>query len=1045
MLLQGKMAEEPAGGYSTASFNAGPYKIELAQRGNPIEVRPLGEASFSSNSKDDPTLDVVTGEDRLFLDPDTRKRLHLCQKTLAETALADVRKNHKFATFTEDTGIISKFVESSLSTISKISQNRLAYNPVEYLAKILKIEPMEYLSAEGLKEYHSNAATLALLKILGFYKVEEKADAYGNPVPVSERKGPYVNVEKLEDLVAMLEPDKVTKTDKGVEKIDVEKSDAFALLRHVQAIKEETYLAKTPEEFITILQRPKRTGVAKEDFRFPLHLVGCVMYDKFGEDAVIDLFQNYVLSEDIVNEMVVADQTLTSIDFGSGEKKTEKSVKQASEFTRQYRESEKKLIDLLAKNIIEKNISHMGLFTRFPYSEVMLFDGKNLLPELARIEIVRDDEKARYFLEGNEISFKEEGKFYSGRQAVVDAIEELRKRGGSRPIASIEMGQREDGLKINFNDIFLFAKYGVSRRQFAETELEMLRQLELIVDSEFDFSYEPVHGKTYTIFSGNAVIGKVTIPEYLDISEIQRMSINDAITNPTVQESPICLDIYAMLQKHKKFTNKELADGEVSLKGLLFDKETRKRYRVLRKTKQCQNYEILGEVGLKVDIEQTAGLRLHQNATQDALELSKMRFSGIDYVEEASRSGRGGIHVLRSQGLDELLDEFYQMMGKAGADLNVKAIRVANLANRHYFENVLGKFIYNGVHDEEFSKEGTTITNDDHRRILLHIQFLKNRGLVEHVLIPIAEMAHDTKLSVAERFLYGLYADVLNASGVHPDLVDFIWERVKDAIEIVEKPSIEEQQLVGLIKSVVIRGNGAMEKNPNYQKILGMLTEMNAPRREQAAKFEEMKERYRSGLWAELSKFIDEMLKEKGEDIFADRFLTHFKTTKKALLSRTDRIRDDEKIIEDAGTGIYLLDITRKGYLPKEREFKQYILAMALLPDDIRARVAANVKTWANDEASAELAKTLTDRILNEESFSQIQAESQLNRAWVDSLSNDRDSVIEDPEMEKRLAEMFSVAEQEIKSIQERYKIEPKKSVADVTDSDINDLFGEGI
>lgn len=1108
------MSEETAKKYSATSIEKGPYRIEAAHKSYAPPQTGYDDIVFHAH---DSAISVVVAENRLYVELEGRPltTLHLNGMALTEKQADDILKKRNWAIIREDTDEITRVVEDVLRTISQTSQG-YSYNPPQYLAKILGINPLDFVVPEdfridGESTYQGDAITLALLKILGYYKVEHDIGILGELIPSVTRKRIDEAALRLEDLYEKLSPKaeatKSTPDARFVPEAETAKPDSpenaapktnvANLFAQMREIKQETYKAKTVEESIEMLLKPEseRGPYFFQNFRFPLRLVGCVIYDKFGETAARKFFEKFFVDDHKREKREagnLGDRTrmLESINLRESPKTTvQKEVEDAFGFVFEYGQIDKKLTDKITRRIVKENLQNMRLYTgclHF-YEDLLLIEDKNVLGELAKIEVLdekKDGGKAKrhYLLGGKEISIDEKGKFYTGRRAVVDALEELRKKGDHRKIGFIDVGQNADGKKINFNRVFLIARYGVvtDHTWLNDKELEVLHSLEDTVSTEFDFSCEQCEGEYYEIFYEGKRKGDIRLPDNFDTKTFGRMNIFQALNvgQETMNEAQLFMEIYKMLPKSRRLGDDEIMTEigkqsedamkpesaqrggykmspetaeKAGLAGVEFRKIPGRKYKILRKLKTSNVYETVGELDSDLDIEGIMSIPLHQigepvftqRERDEALRINRMKFSGIDYVEN------GSMHILRRQGLDELLEEFYQMMGKSGEDLDIKLVRVTNRANQDYFQALIERFVDDlKLSDyevdelvEKRERSGATITNDDHRRMVLQAQYLAKRGFLDHLLSPLAGMTADRAIKQHEKLVYEFYREVLIANNVPKGVLDFIDKRATSLATIEQPKTREERELPKLIKSAIITGDGMLEHNPQYARIAEILTDMIIPPVERGKELEDMRKRYSLEFMIELARFIDEM-PDEGEDIFADAFYTHFRTSKKDIVSRLKKLANEEKLIEDAGLGLYLIENAKGGYELMPGEFRNYVKAMARLPEGLRERALMNITSWGtNNPARKEITGIVTG-VLGRPLLEEISHEVSLESAWKGAFFASHDEVAdESPGLKESLDRMYDDAVSRIRKIQDKYGI--KKDMG-ITDGDIADLFGDG-
>jgi len=1052
--------------YSSTSFDTGLYHIELAHK-NPVPPKKaeFGGATFQSREGEiyvsvaNERIEVgIEGKEKAFL-----PAVRLTKDLLAEKTLKDIIKNHSSSIATEDAKEISATIDNNLRTASKIS-DRLKFSPsntLRYLKETLGVSPIEFIGAEDIAHYRNQenetpeeAIILALGEILGFYKVREVSSISGEPQISQKTSNIPLDEERINTLASM-----ICDNPAGAEKLT-------KLFNQMIFLKEKTYLAKSLEELIPIIQKKNSSSKSPdaleiEDLAVPLPLIGCLIYDKFGADAAQDFFQRYFLKEHqkeraMTGEMGEKTQTATHIELnGVVKTETQKKLKEALDFVVGYYKCQQDLGEITKLNIIEKNKNHPALFSQF--QQTMIIDSTGILPQLAMIEVVtekKDGGKTRrkYKLEGREISFEEQGMFYTGKRAVVDALEELRKKGDKRRIGPIEAGKDSQGRKINFNDIFLFAVCGSSlKREFSAEEANVLYGLEQLVNSEYEFEYEEIQKVPYDICREKKKLGTVMVPSSISPMDVRKMSLLDAIMHCDSGISSCASDIVKILRQYEDFTDDDLMSNRVSIRNLEFRANPKKAYKVKRRIRGASEFETIGQISIsetginllrKMDFRHIIDRKyLKEQERAEAIALNRIKYSGIDYIEN------GEIYIVRQQSLDELLEEFCQMSGSAGKDLDIKMIRITNKANQKYFGSLLEKMTAKGFLSFDEMKElerirkslGISITNDTQRILMLETAYLRNKGIIEHISLPIALMTDDEELTMAEKFLLELYLGVMDAKKVPEDIKRFYHARIDELVKKRQALKKPEEELLELIKTTIIKGNGPIEQNPDYTKIRTILVDINHPSKQRAEEFEEIKKSYSEKFMGDLVKTIDE-LPGKGEKVFTDMFFDVFNTSKKDLVLRIKTLVDDEKKIEDGGIGFFIIDTAKRGDDVREGELRKYLYAMSSLHPEVRDKMAENMMTWAETPAHVEITDLIASKILSPENIARVRTEIETRDKDVDDAF---EKIFEDAPKEKEhpaTSELYKFVDTEIKRIQKKYRIEKNLGV---TDEDMKDVFGD--
>lgn len=1106
------MSEETTQGYSKARIKVGPYLVETAHKSSTPPQTLIRDFHFPGQ----PEVIVSINEDG-YLDvfsPNPISKLHLNGMTLTEKQLPDILRNRNFAVIPEEAGEITGIVKTVLKTISQISKG-FSYNPPQYLAKILGIDPLTYVQEKDFElgkdfTYHGEAVAMALLNILGYYKVEQQMGIEGELIPIFTRKKLDQDAPRLEALSRKL----------GTQ------TDVSSLFRQIREIKTETYNTSTVSDAIEKLLKPdeERGETLKENLRFPIRAVSCVLYDKFGWDGVDEFLKRYFVQDyklEKAESGTSVDQGVTHLNIGEQkpETKIQDDLEEAHEFVLEYEKIGERFTDKLTERIVQQHLFNVNLYTSCLhfFEDTLILDDKNVLPELAKIEIrnIKKDgggSKRQYSLAGKEINFEDEGQFYSGKRAIVDTLEELRKKGDLRTLRkrddsgkqteenlSISVGKTYEGRKIDFNRIFLIARHGVvtNNAWLNDDELKVMKDLECAINSEFDFEYEPV-GDSYEVIIDGQKAGTVDVPPNADFSRISTMTIFDSLNAPMdddreFQTAQTFMAVYSMLGTSHRLNDNEIGAGPQNgnLKNakipdnVQFRKKGGKKYKIWRKPKEAKEFKLLGEENFECDPLGLASAGLYRigdsgfdaEERANALKLSRIRFYGIDYIEN------GAVHILRRQNLDEMAQELYASMGEAGKDLNLRFVRVTNNANEEYFNALIERFVNDMKLSpdelkelkEKMRKKGATVTPDDHRRMVLQAQYLSKRSLVDHVLAPIATMVSDGKIVLYEKFVYDLYREVLTESKVPKEVIDFIDKRAMDLSEIEKTDAPEEEELPNLIRSAIIMEEGDFSKNPQYSRIMEILTDMIIPLPKRKEELIKLKERYSTEFMIELARFIDEMPSE-GEDVFTDRFFRHFRTGKKNLLARINRIADDEQMIADASKGNYIIDQALRGHELGYDKFKEYILAMARLPKNLKERVLRNMLSLNNNSPeSEELYPFVVGEIIKDNSLKLLKNQQEmlnnlqstqdtLEIKWFDEVDDGVPETKAAPnkaatskptgisesikkDLENTVNEMFLVVDARIKQVQQKYNIKPPKPVNPQeedakVDKAFNDFFG---
>lgn len=1064
--------------YSIASFKSGNYEVEVARKHpTPPRISHGTEATIPSVKG---SIDIAIAHDDLQIErvngPLTK--VHLNGKTLTEKGLDDVLRKKNYELIIQEPDAITENLKQSLLTISQISE-RLKYNPVEYIRNVLGIDPLDYVADSDLEmknsergRYNPDALTLAFLKILGYYRIKEDCDIMGEPHPTKRVDRVVADAQRMKDLKSRMPQN----SDYNLQE----------LFEEMFWLKRNTVHATNVEEVVNIIQKPKeeREGILLKDLDHPLELVACVIYDKFGMEATNNFLKKYFPEEKSLAQPKVQSnrQRLT--------KDVSAFVAEYAEAEENFTDTLTRRI--ISDNLSNMNLFSSCLHPFEDIVLINEEGVLPELSRIDVIVEKKDGgiEKRHYFLDGEKIDFSQPVVFKTKKQGfeidegetkrterinsiiesirqsnpvisdkrrllsndlmrAVDAVNSLRKKGDFKEGSGFiyEKQLVENDKRINFNNIFLLQKYGIwprdsstgEKKHLTEAELQIASTLEEIDKSEFEFKYEALPETRYELFYNGKSITKTFIPQKVDVEKIKTMTLEEAMTGGP--EAEFCLQAYQIVQRMNNISDEDLLLGKVSLEGVEFKPSSKKTYKVLRRLRNsADRFREISKINIdssnKIELLDQLSVRDLQGGEvttaqkEDSLELMKIKFADFDYIEN------GSVSILRKQSLDEFLEDFNNNLFGAAKYLDVKAIRITNTANKKYFETLLEKFLDDSKIDEEEiaelikqrDKTGATITNDDHRRLVLQAQFMSKRSLIDTVMEPIASMASDKLLTIPEKFLYEIYMSVLKSENVPQELMSFIKARTDAMIDEREESRIAlERQIVRDIRSTIFTGNGPLEKNRNYNALLNKLTEIIIPKIKDADTMEEVKNRYNAQFLKNVFKFVDELPSE-GKSIFADSFYEKFNTGKEDLLSRINKLIDDAEVIENFGFIRFVVDTFKNGYEITTEHLRKYAIGMANLPDDLVARAIGNMRTWCSTNLERETLEQLTEKLSFKE-ISDTLKERTLSGQGMPQNGIDKGTDI-----------VFEILLKRLNQLKGKYNI--KKTAVD--DKDLDNVFGEG-
>ena len=1059
-------------------FELGPYRIEVAHRSSESPECGVGEAYFPGGTH------IYLESNKLDISSESKDIgvLHLNAKTLAEKEFNDFLREHNFALVPHTPDAVGGLVEDILQTISEIAP-RFGYFPITYLSQTLGIDPISYLENFDAEKYGEQASQLALLKVLGYYQVSKNIDPLSEDIELGEKQEVQKDRPRLTQLAHAITKDQ-NKIGKNLEEIT-------RTFEQVSEAKRRTYDCKKEKDAIERLKKPEeeRYGLSRTDFEFPLEVIGCVLYDKFGQEFVEKFFDKYFLM-DIADEKTLAQDITRGISIGKSE--TEKAVKDAKEITENYMTAQIDLEKEVTKSIIQSNLKDLRLFIgglHF-YEDTMIIDDTNTLPTLSQFQIIDEKKdgnrkKRHYLFQGKEV---EQDSLSTEEKLMIDGLETLRRKGDRREMGFFSVGENEFGLKIDFNKIALIKNGVIPKDWLTERELEVLDKFEEVLESEFDYDYKEDPDDYYSVYVGQRKIGEFPVPKDVTPSELKRTTLVDLMRED--EDIPLCVidkfyplitaeepteskleelrtrlyeenlsgeqistlvdfankfydsaedierakteritpatilreeyekkvernsrmrdawtQIYSQMPEEFRLSHDETAGimtGEItekahraSINRAIFKKEKKKRYRIRRRTKNQQspenqgsesdNYEDIGTIKIATPIESLLERKLRdltvmgKEEKEDLIELTKAQFKGIDYMAE-----NGDVWILRKARLDELAEDFYQALGKAGEHLDLKFIRVTHKGNLEFFERLLEAYLteeketgdrrINAQEKKELMKQrkekDVYLTNDDIRRMLLEAKAMGHRGIFDTVQSKIAEYAADKKLELHEAFLTNeLFMPVLYAENVPEDLIGFLNERKGHAITKVEEETPEQRELLHLIRETIIKENKPQTGDPQYERLLQMVGMMVVPPEQRETEFSKMREHYSTKFLLNLNQLIDE-LPELGKDVFTDSFYAHFGTRKRRLTDRITKLLDDESIIDQVRMGF---DYIVGPFDMNENTFKRYARAMAKLPEKVRKQLVENMNTWTDKLAiDGQILRYLNNELLDEDTLKKV-------------------------------------------------------------------------
>ncbi len=1041
--------------FSVSVFRAGPYKIELAHKGEIPPEYGVNEAYFPGGPQ------ITLREDKLDMESTGIKSpsvLHLNQLTLAEKQFKDIRKEHNFSLIPHAASSIDRIVGTILQTVSEISP-RFGYYPISYLSRTLDVDPLDYLEQESLNSDWT-ANTLALLKTMGYYEVEKDID------PIKEDLDPAPQQEIKKDTSRIADLARRTGCEDRM-------SEITSLFEQTAMINKLIYDEKSPGGVLERLKKPKdeRFGIARADFQFPLELIGCALYEKFGKNVSDRFFREYFVF-DIWDEKDRAQAATKDLTSDRARSETQKAVEEAKKSTNEYIQAKEKITREVSQRIIDKNINDLRLFIgglHF-YEDVWLIDNNEAIPELARFSVAEEKgeggrRKRRYFLEDKETALEE---LTQEERLIIDALENLRKKGDNREIGFFEVGKNQYGLKIDFNRIKLFASGIMPTEELTGEEAEMLHKMERMIEQEFEFCYEKEEGSHYSVHVGQREIGEVTLPRGVTPAYLKELTLFDLLKDEETEQAEeeikrnievqdAWYKVYQMLPPELRLSDEDASKvmtGEAtetahraSISKVRFQKDPRNRYGVKRKLRSTGKSEELGMISLSGNLEELeekplAGIHsLDEMQKRERLELSRMKFSGVDYFAE-----NGHVWVTRKAGLDELMEGLHHELGTAGSKVDMKLVRITHQGNREFYERLLEAYL----NDRKISPEermhllkerkekNVALTNDDIRRMMLQAKATAHRGIFDRVQHQIAEYARDGVLEVHEDYVIeDLFVPVLRGEQVPQDLINFINKRKRHAVRKIERKIPEQTELLELITKTVIGGKGSFENNKDYSRLLQVVGDMTMPPENKEAYFTEMRNKYSTRFLMHLTQLIDEM-PDVGEDVFADSFYAHFETSKGSLVKRIKKLLEDEGVIEQVKAGFDSIMGPFGGM--EEEKFKKYARALARLPKEVREKVKENMQTHTGkDHVGGEILNYLNNELLTEEALNQVMSSESVEKA----MEGGDEEAVDDA-----FASAFGMGRSEKPVEQELYqkykeREEKIKKEGGITDQDLEDLFGE--
>ncbi len=177
--------------------------------------------------------------------------------------------------------------------------------------------------------------------------------------------------------------------------------------------------------------------------------------------------------------------------------------------------------------------------------------------------------KIKVYLYGDEIEETKQLRILAEHPSAIDAVAVLKKSGDFGKIGILDVGEIGNGIeeRINFNDIFLFAKYGIApRREFQASEAGLLSKLEKMVNEQHEFEIKPDNQIKYHISIGSLRLGEILLPENITIETLTRMNLLEALSKQKTEKEDSAerlkadkfIELYDLMPEEFKMPNQDI-------------------------------------------------------------------------------------------------------------------------------------------------------------------------------------------------------------------------------------------------------------------------------------------------------------------------------------------------------------------------------------------------------------------------------------------------------------------------------------------------------